>query len=124
ARYARQRPNSPDRGTRNVGPLEFETADMAQSGVDAPVTISHLYQRTVFRDPDVVPTLGSSIHTDDVNGSLVGRVGFDTRRTLGPTEHPASLGLSFERGAPDPQEQPDPTPPRLDTPGPGHDGPP
>src|SRR5262249_15607402 len=44
---AGQRPNAHERGTRNVGALEFETADIAQSGVDATVTISHLYQRTV-----------------------------------------------------------------------------
>lgn len=106
---AGQRPDAHERTTRNVGALEFETADIANSGVDATASLSNLYERNVFRDPDIVPTIGTTIHTDDTNGSLVGRIGFDTQRALGPTEHRASLGLSFERDALDSQEQPDET---------------
>jgi vitamin B12 transporter len=106
---AGQRSDAHERQTRNVAALDLETADLAHSGVDANVGLSYLFQRAVFRDPDVVPTIGSTIHTDDTNGSLVGRLGFETRRSLGPTEHRASLGLSLERDSLEATEQPDQT---------------
>jgi vitamin B12 transporter len=96
---AGQRPNAHERTTRNVLGATLEGEDLSPANVDATLDLWHRFQRTRFRDPDVVPSLGTTIESDDRNQELGTRLGFEREFPLLDTQHRASLSLEAAHDA-------------------------
>lgn len=96
---AGQRKNAHERTTRNVLGATLEGSELSPLAVDATLDLWHRYQRTRFRDPDVVPSLGTTIDEDDRNDQLGTRLGFDREFPLFAAEHRASLTLDASSDA-------------------------
>ena len=96
---AGQRQNAHERTTRNVLGATLEGADLSPLDVDATLDLWHRFQRTRFRDPDVVPSIGTTIASDDRNDELGTRLGFEREFPLLSTQHRASLSLEARHDA-------------------------
>jgi outer membrane receptor protein involved in Fe transport len=96
---AGQRPNAHERTTRNVLGATLEGTDLSPLDVDATLELWHRFQRTRFRDPDVVPGLGTTIENDDRNQQLGTRLGFEREFPLLGAQHRSSLTLDASNDA-------------------------
>lgn len=90
---AGQRPNAHERTTRNVLGATLEGADLSPLEIDATLDLWHRYQRTRFHDPDIVPSLGTTIENEDRNDELGTRLGLERAFPLFATQHRVSLSL-------------------------------
>jgi outer membrane cobalamin receptor len=103
---AGQRARAHERMTRNVLGATLEAAAFTPALLDTTLDFWHRYQNTRFRDPEIVPSLGATIDTEDRNDEIGARLGvarelsfFDTlHRTLLSVEaqHDALISDSFQ----------------------------
>ena len=96
---AGQRQRAHERTTRNVLGATLEGSDLSPLDVDATLDLWHRFQRTRFRDPEVVPSLGTTIETDDRNDQIGTRLGFERAFPLLGAQHRASLALDASSDA-------------------------
>lgn len=95
---AGQRENAHERRTRNVIGATLDAADLGGAlALDGALDVWHRYERTRFRDPDVVPSLGSPIDTTDRNDELGARLRFEREASFWETRHRASLVFDARR---------------------------
>jgi outer membrane cobalamin receptor len=96
---AGQRARAHERLTRNVLGATLEAAELTPARFDATLDFWHRYERTHFRDPETVPSLGTTIDTEDRNDELGSRLGFAREIPLFETLHRASLSLEAQHDA-------------------------
>jgi len=96
---AGQRARAHERLTRNVLGATLEAAELTPARLDATLDFWHRYERTRFTDPDLVPSLGTTIDTEDRNDELGSRLGIAREIPLFETLHRASLSLEAQRDA-------------------------
>ena len=94
---AGQRAQAHERLTRNVLGATLEAAELTPARVDSTLDFWHRYQRTRFRDPEIVPGLGASIDTLDRNDEIGARLGFAREIALFETLHRTSLSVEAQR---------------------------
>ena len=94
---AGQRANAHERLTRNVLGATLEAAELTPARIDTTLDFWHRYQRTRFTDPDLVPSLGATIDTEDRNDELGTRLGLAREIPLFETLHRISLSLEAQR---------------------------
>jgi outer membrane receptor protein involved in Fe transport len=94
---AGQRPNAHERTTRNVLGSTLDASGVGPLALDATLDLWHRTERTHFRDPDVVPSVGATIDTDDRNDEVGTRLVLERELALGPARHRPSLAVELRR---------------------------
>jgi iron complex outermembrane receptor protein len=88
---AGQREHAHERRTRNVLDATLDGADLGPLALGGALEFWHRYERVDFRDPDLVPVLGSTIDTLDRNDELGLRLGVEREWELWEMQHRVSL---------------------------------
>jgi outer membrane cobalamin receptor len=88
---AGQREHAHERRTRNVLGTTLEGAGWTPLALDGALDLWHRFERTRFRDPDLVPSLGTTIATDDRDHEIGARARAERELAFWETRHRVSL---------------------------------
>jgi iron complex outermembrane receptor protein len=95
---AGQRENAHERLTRNVFGATLDAVDLGGAlALDGALDFWHRYERTRFRDPDIVPSIGTTIDTTDRNDEVGARLRVEREASFWEMRHRGTLVFDARR---------------------------